>query len=149
MDFRWIVPVDYVTNLVDFRDSFILNKTSSKCHFLSFFFLFLQRHHYWLGNLLLNHLELVLILHWWFKFWSFYSGHLSRLSTYFTIIALNIYSAAFYLAKAHLKKASYWIYLIEVDERDIKDLICIFYRIARTGHKMTNVLKSGIRFEWS
>ena len=29
-DFRWIVPVDYVTNLVDFRDSFILNKTSSK-----------------------------------------------------------------------------------------------------------------------
>lgn len=29
-DYRWIVPVDYVTNLVDFRDSFILNKTSSR-----------------------------------------------------------------------------------------------------------------------
>ena len=29
-EYRWIVPVDYVTNLVDYRDSFILNKTSSK-----------------------------------------------------------------------------------------------------------------------
>ena len=29
-EYRWIVPVDYVTNLVDYRDSFIMNKTSSK-----------------------------------------------------------------------------------------------------------------------
>ena len=29
-DYKWIVPVDYITNLDEYKDSFIMNKTSSK-----------------------------------------------------------------------------------------------------------------------
>ena len=29
-DYKWIVPVDYITNLAEYKDSFVMNKTSSK-----------------------------------------------------------------------------------------------------------------------